>query len=98
MSDRAFIMTTKEAEMNLPLDPVRNRRVEAAKAFAEHFTHFEWEYLCSYQWFLTGMDHALETGNFAQLAPRADKTLVDDKIRRCSKTNKESKRVASRLG
>lgn len=84
--------------MNPPLDAVRNRRVAAAKAFAEYFTHFEWEYLCSYQWFLTGMDHALETGNFAQLAARAEKALVDDKIRLCSKTNKESKRVASWLG
>ena len=84
--------------MNPPLDAVRNRSVEVAKAFAEQFTHFEWEYLCSYQWFLTGMDHALETGNFAQLAARADKTLVDDKIRLCSKTNRESKHVASWLG
>ena len=81
--------------MNPPADAITDRKVEVAKAFAQNFTHFEWKYLCSYQWFLTGMDHALETGNFSQLAARADKTLVDDRIRQCSKTNKESKRVAS---
>ena len=84
--------------MNPPADAITDRKAEVAKAFAAQFNHFEWEYLCSYQWFMTGMDHALETGNFAQLAARADKTLVNDKIRLRSKTNKESKHVASWLG
>jgi len=76
---------------------VRNRRVEAAKAFAEQFNHFEWEYLCSYQWFLTGVGQALETGNFAKLTARAEKTLVDDKIRRWS-AKKDSTHFASSPG
>lgn len=97
MSDRAFIMTTKEAEMNPPLDATANDRIEIAKTFAQQFNRFEWEYLCSCQWFLTGMDHALETGDFAQLTARAEKTLVDDKIRLRS-AKKESKHFASWLG
>ena len=84
--------------MNPPLDPARNRSVEAAKAFAQQFNHFEWEYLCSYQWFLTAVAHALETGNFAQLTARAENTLVDDKIRLRSRTNKEPKHFAPWLG
>ena len=83
--------------MNPPLVAVRNRRVEAAKAFAEQFNHFEWEYLCSYQWFLTGMDQALETGNFARLTARAVKTLIDDSIRLRS-AKKDSKHFATWLG
>ena len=97
MSDPAFIMTVKEAEMNPPLDVVRNRRVEVAKAFAERFNHFEWEYLCSYQWFMTAVGQALETGNFARLTARAEKTLVDDKIRLHS-AKKDSKHFVSWLG
>ena len=67
--------------MNPPLDAARDARIEIAKTFAQRFNHFEWEYLCSYQWFLTGMDQALATGNFAQLTARAEKTLIDDRIR-----------------
>lgn len=81
--------------MNPPLDAVRNRRVEAAKAFAEQFNHFEWEYLCSCQWFLAGMDRALETGNFTALKARAEKTLVDDNIRLCT-AKKDSKHLAAK--
>ena len=88
-------MTAKEADMNPPLDTVRNIRIQAAEAFAEQFNHFEWEYLCSCQWFLTAVDQALETVNFVQLTAKAEKTLVDDKIRLRSKTNKESKHYAS---
>jgi hypothetical protein len=97
MLDPGFIMTAKEAEMNPPLDAVRNRRVGAAKAFAEQFNHFEWEYLCSYQWFMTAVGRALETGDFAQLTARAEKALVDDKIRLHS-VKKNSKQLASWLG
>ncbi|PWT86102.1 MAG: hypothetical protein C5B58_01975 [Acidobacteria bacterium] len=62
-------------------DTAIDDRIEIAKIFAQQFNHFEWEYLCSYQWFLTAVDQALETGNFAQLTARAEKTLVDEKIR-----------------
>jgi hypothetical protein len=67
--------------MNPPLDAELDDRIEIAKIFAQQFNHFEWEYLCSYQWFLTAVDQALETGKFAQLTARADKALTDDKIR-----------------
>ena len=45
----------------LPVTPTKSR-IQVAKSFAQQFNHFEWEYLCSYQWFLTGIDRALETG------------------------------------
>jgi hypothetical protein len=67
--------------MNAPvLDPATSR-TDAAKAFAQQFNNFEWEYLCSYQWFLTGMDLALETGDFSAIQSRAEQKIVDDKIR-----------------
>ena len=84
--------------MNPLADAVTERRVEAAKAFAQQFTPFEWEYLCSSQWFLTGMDLALATGNFTLLNCRAAKTLIDDKIRLSSNRKKDSKHFASWLG
>ena len=83
--------------MNPPLDAGTNDRIEIAKTFAQQFDHFEWEYLCSYQWFLTAMDQALETGNFAQLTARAETTLIDDRIRLHS-TKKDSKHFASWRG
>jgi hypothetical protein len=58
-----------------------DKKIEVAKTFAQRFSHFEWEYLCSCQWFLTGIDRGLETGDFTMLGSRAQKTLVDDKIR-----------------
>jgi hypothetical protein len=76
--------------MNASADAVTDKRVEVAKAFAQQFTSFEWEYLCSYQWFLTGMDRALETGDFALLNARAKNTLVDDKIRLGNHSKKET--------
>jgi hypothetical protein len=51
------------------------------KPFALQFNNLEWECLCSYQWFLTGMDRALETGDFSAMQSRAEQTPVDDKIR-----------------
>jgi hypothetical protein len=83
--------------MNPPLDAATNDRIEIAKTFAQQFNHFEWEYLCSYQWFLTGVGQALETGNFAQLTARAEKTLIDERIRLRS-AKKDSKQFASWLG
>jgi hypothetical protein len=84
--------------MNPPLDAATDDRIEIAKTFAQQFNHFEWEYLCSYQWFLTGIDRALETGNFAQLSARAEKTLIDDRIRLQSEVKTDSKHFASWLG
>jgi len=83
--------------MNPPPDAAINDRIEIAKTFAQQFNHFEWEYLCSCQWFLTAVDQALETGNFGQLTARADKTLVDDKIR-LQPEKRDATRFASWLG
>jgi len=67
--------------MNPPSVDLGENRVGAAKAFAEQFSQFEWQYLCSYQWFLTGVDHALASGDFFPLRLRAEQTLVDERIR-----------------
>jgi hypothetical protein len=83
--------------MNPPLDAAIDDRIEIAKIFAQQFNHFEWEYLCSYQWFLTAVDQALETGKFAQLTARAEKALIDDKIR-LQHAKKDSTHFASWLG
>jgi hypothetical protein len=83
--------------MNPPLDAATDDRIALAKSFAQQFNHFEWEYLCSYQWFLTGLDRALETGDFVRLQARAEKTLVDDRIR-LRREDKDSKHFASWLG
>ena len=82
--------------MNPPLDAATDYRIEVTKIFAQQFNHFEWEYLCSYQWFLTGMDRGLETGDFTKLQARAQKALVDDRIRLRS-AEKDSKYFASWL-
>ncbi|MBV8224255.1 MAG: hypothetical protein JO232_03595 [Verrucomicrobia bacterium] len=67
--------------MNPPQVAQTDIRILVAKAFAQQFNHFEWDYLCSHQWFLTGIDRALETGDFSRIQDRAVKTLADDKIR-----------------
>ena len=82
--------------MNPPLDAATDYRIEVTKIFAQQFNHFEWEYLCSYQWFLTGMDRGLETGDFTKLQARAQKALVDDRIRLRS-AEKDSKYFVSWL-
>jgi hypothetical protein len=74
--------------MNRPFVDLRETRFQAAKAFAEQFTQFEWQYLCSHQWFLTGIDQALVTGDFFPLHVRAEQTLLDDRIRLHWKANK----------
>jgi hypothetical protein len=68
--------------MNSPFADLTENRIETAKNFAKQFSQFEWEYLCSCQWFLTGMDQALATGDFFLLSIRAEQTLLNDKIRR----------------
>jgi hypothetical protein len=64
----------------------RDRRIRAAKAFAEEFNQFEWRYLCSYQWFLTAIDRALETGDFLSIRLRAEAALIAGKLRRQTST------------
>jgi hypothetical protein len=86
----------KGGKMNPPLDAATDYRIEVTKIFAQQFNHFEWEYLCSYQWFLTGMDRGLETGDFTKLQARAQKALVDDRIRLRS-AEKDSKYFVSWL-
>ena len=65
-----------------PFVDLRANRVQAAKAFAEQFNQFEWKYLCSCQWFLSGIDRALEIEDFFPIQVRAEGALVDAKLRR----------------
>jgi hypothetical protein len=60
-----------------------------AEAFAKQFTHFEWEYLCSYRWFLKDLARALEIGDFASLCIKARRKLVRGRIRRPGSTTKD---------
>jgi len=67
---------------------------EVAEVFAEKMqgaketlnerilNQFEWKYLCSWQWFLSGIDRALEIGDFFPIQVRAEEALVDAKLRR----------------
>jgi hypothetical protein len=64
------------------IDEIRAHRVEAAKRFAARFNQLEWKYLCSYQWFLTGVSEALDSGNFFPIQARAEEALVDGRIRK----------------
>jgi hypothetical protein len=68
--------------MRPPFVVLRDNRVQAARAFAEQFNRFEWKYLCSCQRFLSSMDRALDTGDFFPIQIRAEKALVDAKLRR----------------
>jgi hypothetical protein len=76
--------------MKSPSVSATDKRIQVAKIFAQQFSHFEWEYLCSCQWFLAGIDRSLESGNFTMLGSRAQKVLVDDKIRLGSKAKTDS--------
>jgi hypothetical protein len=57
-------------------------RIQAAGAYARQFSNFEWKYLCSYRWFLEGVDRGLHTGNFLPLQRRAEDELVNEGLRR----------------
>ena len=72
----------KENAMTPPIVNLRDNRIQAARAFAQRFNQFEWKYLCSCQWFLTGMDRGLDTGDFFPIQIRADEALVEGKLRR----------------
>jgi len=60
----------------------RAHRVEAARRFAAHFSQREWKYLCSYQGFLAGVSEGFDSGDFFALQTKAEKALVDGKIRK----------------
>jgi hypothetical protein len=72
--------------MRPPFVVLRDNRVQAARAFAEQFNSFEWKYLCSCHWFLSSIDQALDTGDFFPIRIRAEKALVDAKLRRVTST------------
>ena len=61
---------------------VRAHRVEAARKFAAQFSQPEWKYLCSYQWFLAGVSEGFDSGDFVTLKTKAEKALLDGKIRK----------------
>jgi hypothetical protein len=68
-------------------------RIPAARAFAGQFSNFEWKYLCSYRWFLTGVDRGLSTGDFLPLQRRAEDELVNEGLRRRTVTVHDESRV-----
>ena len=67
-------------ESNCALAPL-DIRIQAARAFARQFNNFEWKYLCSYRWFLKGVDRGLRTGNFLPVQLRAEDELVNEGFR-----------------
>jgi hypothetical protein len=72
--------------MNTPFVDLKECRVQQARAFARQFNKFEWKDLCSYQGFLTLMDHGLDTGDFFPAQIRAEETLVKDRLRKQTRT------------
>ena len=60
----------------------RGCRIQKTRAFARHFNNFEWKDLWSYRWFLTLMDHRLDTGDFSAAQARSAQTLVNGKLRK----------------
>jgi hypothetical protein len=73
---RSDIRPVSEADVSM--DPTGEQTVES---FAIQFTHFEWKYLCSYQWFLRDFARAVETDDFSSLRIKAERSLVDAGIR-----------------
>ena len=59
----------------------QNELIHTADSFAKRFSHFEWKYLCSYQWFLKGVAQALETSDFSSLQIKAEMALADAHLR-----------------
>jgi len=76
-------------KMKPPFVDLRKTRFQAARAFAEQFSQFEWQYLFSHRWFLTGVDEALVTGDSFPLQVRAEQTLINDRIRLDSEASKD---------
>jgi hypothetical protein len=59
----------------------RNELIQAADSFGRRFTHFEWKYLCSYQWYLDGVALALESNDFSSLLVKAEMALAAGHLR-----------------
>jgi hypothetical protein len=55
---------------------------ESVESFARQFTHLEWKYLCSYQWFLKDFASAVEKDDFSLLRTKAERMLVRARLRR----------------
>ena len=72
----------KGGRINPFANDIKAQRVEAAKKLATRFSELEWKYLCSYQWFLTGVSDGFDRGDFRPLQTKAEKALVDGKIRK----------------
>ena len=62
-------------------DNSRNELIHTADSFAKRFSHFEWNYLCSCQWFLKGVAQALETNDFSSLQIKAEMALAEAHLR-----------------
>jgi hypothetical protein len=67
--------------MHTPFIDLKECRVQQARAFAWQFNKFEWKDLCSYQGFLTLMDHGLDTGDFFPAL-----TLAKGRLRKQTRT------------
>jgi hypothetical protein len=77
LDGRPYIHGASEA--GVTTDPGSEQNVES---FAKQFTHFEWKYLCSYQWFLRDFARAVETDDFSSLRVEAERSLIEGGIRR----------------
>jgi hypothetical protein len=71
------------SEADISKDPRGEQPVEM---FARQFTHLEWKYLCSYQWFLKDFARAVETADFSLLRIKAERVLVGARLRHPAKT------------
>ena len=55
---------------------------QSAESFARRFTHFEWQYLCSYRLFLEDVARAIKTNDFSAIQIKAENALVRAGLRR----------------
>ncbi|MBV8211806.1 MAG: hypothetical protein JOZ08_01115 [Verrucomicrobia bacterium] len=78
------------SEADVSMDPTREQTVET---FARQFTHFEWKYLCSYQWFIRDFARAVETDDFSSLRIKAERSLVEGGIRRPGHPRRDDQNV-----
>lgn len=58
------------------------RSIRVIAEFAEHFTGFEWTYLCSYPWFIAGLQYVVSRGSFRPLLLRAEQQLINESLRK----------------
>jgi hypothetical protein len=69
--------------------PTQNA-IRRAQAFARNFNAREWKFLCSYRWFLTGVDRMLSGSEVAALQLRAEDALIADGIRKPAENSDET--------